>query len=130
MPTYSDPQLIQILGKAARRINRRLCLFGTTSEVVIDGTGEFLNPIDDGALEDIVLLQAECMLSSREFTEGLRDGSIGIAVKDGEQNIDTKSLANARGSFFDSPHSPCAELEQAIKIEKINRVGAEGHNIW
>lgn len=128
MATYSDPQLVQILIKAGRRINRRLCLFGTADEITVDSTGEISSPTGDGALEDLVLLQAECLLASREYSLDLTSGSVGVRVVDGEQTVDTTQRAAARGTFFDSPYGPCAELEKAIILEKLGR--SDGNAIW
>jgi len=128
MAIFSDAQLIQIVIKAARRINRRLCLFDTTSEVVIDiATGDFVTP-SDPSLEDLVLMQAECMIEQRIAQESTIDGSDGVVIKDGEQTIDTTGRAASRGTFFDGPN-PCSELENQIKIEKLNRSTGEGL-IW
>lgn len=130
MAKYSDVQLIQILQKAARRINRRLRLFDTTDEVVVDGGGNITSPDDDGALEDLVLLQAECMISQRNSQEALLDGTDGIRIVDGEQTFDSTVSAIARGTFYNSPHSPCAELKEAIALENITRSGNSGRLVW
>jgi len=128
MATFSDAQLIAIVIKAARRINRRLDLNGTDDEIVVSGTtGEITSP-DDDALDDLVMLQAECMIASRQFSEELTDGTAGISMKDGEQSLDTRARGVARGTFFDSPHGPCEELKQAIILEKISR--STGRLIW
>lgn len=128
MPRYTDEQLIQILQKAARRVNSRLELFGTSDEITVDSTGG-ITP-DDGNLSDIVLLQAECMLASRDFSADLNNGALGVSVTDGEQSLNTTQAASARGTFFNSPHSPCAELEQRMKEEKFNRSANSGKLIW
>ena len=120
MAVFSDNQLIQIVIKAARRVNRKLCLTGTTNEIVVSNvTGEVTAP-DNNDLDDLVLLQAECMIASRQFSEELSDGTTGLLVTDGEQTLSTKGAAVARGTFFDSPHSPCAELIEAIRLYKIS----------
>jgi len=133
MARFSDIQLIQILQKAGRRINRRLCLFGTTDEVVVDSGGNITSPSGDGGLEDLVLMQAECMISQRDAQESLLNGTDGVKIDDGEQTIDTRASAIARGTFFNSPHSPCGELEAQLKIEKMNRLmsGEDGGKlVW
>lgn len=128
MAIFSDQVLIDILKKAARRVNRKMCLFGTADEIVIDDVGDMTSPDPEthGSLYDLVLLQAECMIASREFQSELRDGGGGVMVDDGEQTVDTRAVGVARGSFFDSPFSPCAELKEAIRDEKLNRTGGPG----
>ena len=121
MAKFSDIQLIQIVTKAARRVNRRLCLFGLAEQIVISSsTGEITSP-DDGTFEDLVLLQAECLIASREFQTELSGGAGGVLVKDGEQVLDNRASIVARGTFFNSPHSPCAELDTAIVVTKLAR---------
>ena len=97
MPRFSNVQLIQIVTKAARRVNRELCLFGTADQIVIDSsTGELTSP-DDGSLEDLVLLQSECLISQRDYTFDLSEGLIGLRVVDGEQSLDNRQKGVARG---------------------------------
>lgn len=135
MPAFSDALLIEIVIKAARRVNRKLCLFGTSDEIVINpSTGEISAPaseLPDGEeLYDLVLLQAECLITQREFQSELRNSDGGVLVVDGEQRVDTRAAGVARGTFFDSEHSPCAELKEAILIEKMRRAGGEGKLVW
>ncbi len=125
---FSDNQLILIVIKAARRVNRKLCLLGTSDEIIVSAsTGEITSP-DDDALDDLVMLQAECMIASRQFSEELTDGTAGVLMKDGEQALDTRAKGIARGTFFDSPNSPCEELKEAIVQEKLKRF--TGRLIW
>ena len=124
---FGDATLIFILQKAGRRINRRLCLNGTSKEITVDGTTGEITPVD-GELQDLVLLQAECMVASREFQQELSDGTAGLLVRDGEQTLDTRGIVVARGTFFDSPYSPCAELIEAVKLYKISN--STGRLIW
>lgn len=135
MPAFSNQLLIDIVVKAARRINRKLCLFGTNEEVFIDeSTGEISSPDPDSdegkALYDLVLLQAECLISTREFQTELRDADGGVMVRDGEQTVDTRAAGVARGTFYNSEYSPCAELAEWIKIEKMRRAGGLGKLVW
>lgn len=135
MPAFSTPLLIEIVIKAARRVNRKLCLFGTSDEIVIDpSTGEITAPaseLPDGQeLYDLVLLQAECLITAREYQTELRNADGGVLVRDGEQSVDTRAAGVARGTFYNSPHSPCAELAEWIKIEKMRRAGGEGKLVW
>jgi len=121
MPAFSNPTLIQIMIKAARRINRKLCLLGTDREITIDpSTGEMLtpDPDDNQDLYDMVLLQAECLISGREYQSELRNADGGVLVKDGEQTVDTRAAGVARGTFYNSPYSPCAELKSGLCLKK------------
>ena len=130
MATFSDAQLIQIVVKAGRRINRRLCLTGTSNEITIDATtGEVTAP-DNNDLDDLVLMQAECMIAGREFSEELSNGTTGVLVKDGEQILDTRASAIARGTFYNSPHSPCEELKEAIAMRKMLMSGNSGKLVY
>lgn len=130
MAEFSDVVLVGILQKAARRINRKLCLTGTTLAITIDGTGVMTtpDPDDNQDLYDMVLLQAECMITGREYQTDLRDAD-GMLVKDGEQTVDGRSAGVARGTFYNSPHSPCAELAAWIVIEKLNGTNG-GKLVW
>lgn len=132
---FSNEQLVQILRKSARRINRRLCLTDTDEEISISASGE-ITP-DDSDLEDIVLLQAECMIINidinNDFSSSADGDGGGYFVKDGEQTFDTKgepaSRASARSNYMSNDFNPCAELEKAILIEKLNR-SDEMRDIW
>lgn len=127
---FSDAQLVVILQKAARRINRLLCLTGTADEIVIDTTTGEITP-DDADLQDLVLLQSECMINQREYQEELATAAGGLRIVDGEQTVDTTSAGVARGTFFDSAHNPCAELKDQITQEKLNRgAGGGGKLVW
>ena len=137
MPTFSNPLLIEIVIKAARRVNRKLCLFCTDCEITIDpSTGDMLTPDPESckgqALYDIVLMQAHCLISMREFQSELRAADGGVVIKDGEQTVDTRGAGVARGTFYDSDQSPCAQLDRCIKIEKMNSIngGGAGKCIW
>lgn len=132
MPTFSDQLLVDIVKKAARRVNRKLCLFGTSDEIIIDNTGEMTSPdpAKNGDLYDLVLLQAECLITQREFQTELRDANGGVMIRDGEQVVDRRAAGVARGTFYDSSNSPCAEIMRELKIEKFNRAGGSGKCIW
>lgn len=135
MATFSDQVLIDILIKAARRINRKLCLSGTDNEVTIDANGDMTSPDPNTHqdLYDMVLLQAEYMISTREFQSELRDAGGGVVVRDGEQTTDTTGAGIARGTFYNSDYSPCAELEKWIFTEKLNGQGGgagPGRLVW
>lgn len=128
MARLSNVQIIQIIQKAARRINRILSLTGTDNEIVINSSnGEITSP-DDDDLRDLVILQSECMLAGRDVSYELNSGTAGILAKDGEQTLDTRQTTTARSNFFNSDFSPCAELQKQLNIEKIKRT--EGYDIW
>ena len=126
MPRLTDSQLLLIPQKAERRINRLLCLFGTSEEITVLPDG-CITP-QDGALEDLVLLQAECLVVQRDYIEFLSadSSSAGVLVKDGEQSIDTRSAGASRASAFSSSLSPCEDLKTQIAQEKLNRLGGAG----
>lgn len=139
MPAFSDPLLIQILIKAARRVNRKLRLTGGPCEITIDpATGDMLapDPDENQDLYDIVLMQAECLISQREFQKELRDASGGVLVRDGEQTVDTRGVGVARGTFFDSDYGPCAELRKCMRDMQLDGpcsetdAGGPGKLVW
>ena len=126
---FSDAQVVVILKKAARRINRKLWLTGTSEEIVVDtSTGEITPNNED--LKDLVLMQAECMIAQREASEELNEGNAGVLVKDGEQRVDTRGVGLARGTFFDSPHGVCSELKSCLIEAQLERNGNNGKMIW
>lgn len=127
MAEFTDAQIVQVLKKAGRSINRELNLFGTSDEISIDNVGN-ITPDDDEALYDLVRLQAECMLTSAEFQSELRSGDAGTLVRDGEQTVDTRDIGDIRSKFFDSPNSPCNELKVALRNEKLRRLNT--YNVW
>ena len=136
MASFSDQVLIDILKKAARRVNRKLCLMGS-DRIVIDDFGNMTQPdpeTDNGqTLYDLVLLQAECLISTREYQEELRENSAGVLVRDGEQTVDTRGVGVARGTFYDSENSPCSELRRELMYEKMKRQGGgygPGNLVW
>lgn len=112
---FTDAQIIQMAQKAARRLNRRLNLFGTVNEISISNAGE-MTP-DSGALYDLILLQVECMILNREISDELSGGGAGggISIRDGEQSFDSKKTGNDRVDYMNSKHGPCQELEDAIR---------------
>ena len=135
MPRYSDAYLVQVVEKAARRINRRLCLTGTEDQISVDASG-CISPADPD-LEDIVLLQAECMIlnidTNLDFTTGADGTGAGYFVRDGEQSFDTRgevgSRVRARTNYMNSQFNPCAELEREIVKEKLRRQ-CDMRDIW
>jgi hypothetical protein len=125
---FTDAQIIQMAQKAARRVNRRLSLFGSVLEISVSNAGEFLP--DNGSLYDIVLLQVECMLLNREISDEFSSGGVGggISIRDGEQSFDSKRSGNDRVDLLDSDRGPCGELEEAIRDYLLNN--ADQRLIW
>jgi len=123
---FSDAQLIIVLQKSARRVNRRLGLFGTDEEIVVSSSGS-ITPVD-GTLEDLVLLQSECMIMNIDVNSAISNA--GVVVKDGEQTVDSRNTTIARINYLNSDANPCAELERQIKIEQMNRAGDSGKLVW
>jgi len=135
MPRHTDAQIIAILHKAARRLNRRLNLTGTVCEIVVSSSGTMSSPTDEQCpgsedLEDMLLLQAECLIASREYQQDISGEMGGLLVVDGEQRLDERAQVLARGTFYDSPYGPCKELEDAIKLDQIRRLGLNGKLVW
>jgi hypothetical protein len=135
MPRYSDAFLLQVLEKSVRRINRELCLTGTDEELSVDTSGT-VSPANSD-LEDVVLLQAECMIlnidMNNDFNSSADGEGNGYFVKDGEQSLDTRgevaSRATARTGYMNSKYNPCAELERALVKEKLKR-SCDMRDIW
>jgi len=124
-PSLSDAQLIAILLKAARRLNRTLAL---SDPIVIDATGAITSSDTGEKMHDLVLLQAECLIAKRDFNEELNSGGAGLFVKDGEQTLDNRASSAVRQSYFDSKHGPCEELKSAILEFKLENT--DGKLIW
>ncbi len=135
MARFSDAQLVQIVVKSARRINRRLCLTGTVNEISVDASGCILPANND--FEDLVLLQAECIIINidlnNDFNSSADGTGGGYMVRDGEQRFDSRGEASSRASsrtdYLNSPHSPCSELEKEIVKEKLKR-SCDMRDIW
>lgn len=128
MARFTDDQITQLAQKAARRLNRRLNLFGTSNEISISNAGE-MSP-DNGSLYDLVLLQVECMILNREISDEFSSGGVGggISIRDGEQSFDSKRSGNDRVDYLDSNHGPCQELEEAIRDYLYDN--ADVRDIW
>lgn len=125
---FTDAQIIQIAQKAARRLNRRLNLRGTSNEISISNAGE-MSP-DNTDLYDLVLLQVECMILNREISDEFSSGGVGggISIRDGEQSFDSKRSGNDRVDYLDNKHGPCQELEDAIRDYLYDN--ADVRDIW
>lgn len=126
MARFSDAQLIQIMEKAARRINRRLSLFNTSEEIAVDASG-CISP-NNGVFQDLVLLQAECMIAQVDINSDIQNG--GLEVVDGEQSIDISSRPTLRINYLNSKYNPCEQLEEAIKDEQLKRAGNSAKMVW
>lgn len=126
----SDAQYVAFLVKAARRLNRTLRLEDTVNEIVVnESTGEITSPLNNDALEDLLVLQAECLILQRDTnTSASGQSGDGVYVKDGEQTIDTSSLANLRAKYIDSDINPCKELKAGIIQYKLDNMN--GRCIW
>jgi hypothetical protein len=126
MLRFSDAQLIQILQKSSRRINRVLSLTGTADEVAIDSSG-VMTP-SDGDITDLVLLQAECLIVQVDVNNDIGNG--GVYAMDGEQSLDTRAKSSSRIAYLGSSHNPCAELSKALTLEQLRRTGEDGRMVW
>lgn len=123
----TDAQYIGLFQKSARRLNRELSLTGSDA-IVVDDTGVITSSDPNARMHDLLLLQAECLLASRDFTSSLNSGSAGVSVSDGEQSLDNRASATARQGLFDSQHSPCTQLKNALNTYKMEQTG--GKLIW
>lgn len=136
MPRYTNDQLIQIMQKAARRVNRNLALTGTSEELVVDASGNVTPNNSD--LHDILLLQAECMImnidANYDFSNAGDGAGFGYFVRDGEQSLDTRgesaNRANARANYMNTKYNPCAELDRLMRDEQISRFTDESRDVW
>lgn len=126
MARFSDAQLVQILQKSARRVNRVLSLVGTTDEISVDASGIIMP--SDGDLTDLVLLQAECLILNIDVNNDISTG--GVYAMDGEQSLDTRIKSSSRLAYLGNKYSPCAELEKALTVEQIRRAADNFKDIW
>lgn len=120
----SDSQIIVLIEKSARRINRILNITGTSDEILLDSSGNMTT--SDNDLYDILLLQTECLIANRDMTYDINSQGAGLLVKDGEQQIDTSTRARIRADLLKT--GPCAELDKQLLFEKLKRTS--GYDIW
>lgn len=106
---FTTGEFARFIDKAVKRINRRLCFTGTAAELTFNTLTGQISPVPDSTICDFILMQAECMISKRNFNVGIRKG---IRVKDGETEIDTTA---GFGGFSDMIKSFCGELDEAVK---------------
>jgi len=105
---FTDVQFQQFTQKAVNRINRRLCLTGTSKQLSFDeGTGT-ITPTPNATIFDFLIMQIECFI-----VRNLRKVAVGkgIRVRDGETEIDTTA---GFGGFKDQVTDICGELEMAV----------------
>jgi hypothetical protein len=105
---YTDVQFQQFTQKAINRINRRLQLTGTSSELSFDeGTGT-ITPTPNSTIFDFIIMQIECFI-----VRNLRKVAVGkgIRVRDGETEIDTTA---GFGGHRDQVNDVCGELDEAV----------------
>lgn len=129
-PILSDAQYIAFLVKAGRRLNRVLNLSGTSAIIVSSVTGEITSPtttVQLAILQDLILLQVECLILQRNVNEDLEEGGAGTLIRDGEQTVDTTALTRLREAHLNSDHNPCKELELAILQYKLD---GSGKLVW
>jgi len=100
----SNEQTRDLLIKAIRRINWKL---GTTFEYFQAASG--IAPMPTEAEGDMIILQAECLLSKRRYASAV---SKGISVKDGDTAINSTA---AFGGHKEIMSDVCGELEDNIK---------------
>lgn len=136
MARFTNDQLIQVLQKAARRINRTLELTGTSEQINVDASGNVTPANED--MNDLLLLQAECMIlnidANYDFSNSGDGAGFGYFVRDGEQSLDTRgeasSRATARANYMNTPFNPCAELERELRDEQMRRANESARDIW
>jgi len=128
MPRFTDTQLVLMIEKASNRVNRELCLTGTTDEITVDASGCMATPANSPDLEDLLLLATECLLSQRDYSLDLNSAQLGLKINDGEQTFENTGRSQARQAFFESPFGPCAEYKKQAQIEKLKR--SSGFDIW
>ena len=106
---FTDAQLTTFVVKAINRLNRRLELTGTSSELSFDtGTGT-ISPSPNSTMQDFLVMQTECLLMKRDRRVAIGKG---IRVKDGETEIDTTA---SFAGWNDSVEDICGELDEAVE---------------
>ncbi len=106
---FTDSEYNDFVNKAVKRVNRRLCLTGTSNQMIFDtGTG-IITPAPNDTLLDIIVLQIECFVVTRDRKTAVGKG---IRVKDGETEIDTTA---SFGGFDQQVKAICGELDEAVK---------------
>jgi hypothetical protein len=106
---YTQTQMEVFIQKALDRLNRRLNLTGTTSEMSFNDNTGTISPTPDSSLYDLIILQVECMIVKRMHRVAIGQG---IKVKDGDTMIDTTS---SFGGYKTLIGDVCGELSEAIE---------------
>lgn len=105
---FTDAEYNDFVNKAVKRVNRKLCLTSTSDQMVFDtGTG-IITPTPNDTLLDIIVLQIECFVVTRDRKTAVGKG---IRVKDGETEIDTTA---SFGGFDAQVKAICQELKDAV----------------
>lgn len=105
---FTDVEFNDFVNKAVKRVNRKLCLTGTSDQMVFDeGTG-IITPAPNDTKLDIIVLQIECFVVTRDRKTAVGKG---IKVKDGETSIDTTA---SFGGFNQQVRTICGELDEAV----------------
>lgn len=117
----TNAQIRDLIVKAIRRVNWRI---GTSFSYYSTASG--IAPIPTETQGDIIILQAECLLSKRRYTSAV---SKGISVKDGDTAIDSTSAFKGYDAVM---KDVCGDLDRLINEYKLDQNGAEtnGDCIW
>lgn len=105
---FTDAELKIFLQKSINRLNRKLRLTGTAGELSIDQTTDAILPTPNSTLQDLIVLQMECIMAQQRYSDSLAGG---IRVKDGDSEIDKTSGLKANKDVVDRI---CDELDAAI----------------
>ncbi len=102
---YTNTDYVNLVIKAIRRVNWRInTLFSYYPTV------SGISPVPTEQQADIIVAQAECLLSKRMRSKAV---SKGIMVKDGDSQIDTTA---AFGGYKDLVDDNCQNLEKLIAL--------------
>lgn len=105
---FTAAQLETFLDKALNRLNRKLRLTGTAAELSISQTTGAVTPAPDASIQDLIVLQMECLMAQQRYSDSLAGG---IRVKDGDSEIDKTSGLRANQDIV---KRICDELDAAI----------------
>lgn len=119
---YTTQDYIDLVVKAIRRINVRV---GTSFSYYPAVSG--IAPMPTESEGDLIIAQAECLLSKRKRSAAIIGGKGGIKVVDGDQQIDTtKSLDGHKDLVQDF----CGDLEKMIAAYLQQDATVLGYMIW
>lgn len=105
---YSDSQMITFLIKAITRINRKLQLTGTTSEMSYNVLSGAITPEPNDDLFDLIMMQSECLVVKSRNSSAIGKG---IRVRDDDTEIDTTAGFSGHMNLV---KDVCGELDKAI----------------